>query len=207
MTRNGISICISQKPRYIIECMFLTVLKGIGAFFIDTIQTILLAASVFLVIYIFLFRPFQVSGESMDPTFKDREYILTNLISLRFEDPKPGDVIVFKAPTDENKDYIKRVLAVAGDVIRVDGGVVYINDQQVDESKYLDNSVYTSGGAFLQDGEEIVIPEGHYFVMGDNRPYSSDSREWGFLKRNEIIGKSFFVYWTIHEFRLIKNPF
>jgi len=187
--------------------MFLLMLKGIGAFFVDTIQTILLAASVFLVIYIFLFRPFQVSGDSMDPTFKNKEYILTNLIVMRFEDPKPGDVIVFKSPTDENKDFIKRIMGVPGDTIRIEGGGVYINGQKIDESKYLSNSVYTTGGAFLQEGEEITVPEGMYFVMGDNRPYSSDSREWGLLKKADIIGKSYFVYWPISEFRVVKNPF
>lgn len=187
--------------------MFLSVLKGIGAFFVDTIQTVLLAASVFLVIYIFLFRPFQVSGESMDPTFKNKEYILTNLIAMRYEDPKPGDVIVFKSPTDENKDFIKRIMGVPGDTVSIQGGSVYVNGQKVDESEYLSNSVYTTGGAFLQEGEEVTVPDEMYFVMGDNRPYSSDSREWGFLKKNEIIGKSFFVYWPVQDFRIIKNPF
>lgn len=187
--------------------MFLAFLKGIGAFFIDTIQTILLAASVFLVIYIFLFRPFQVSGESMYPTFKNKEYILTNLIALRFEDPKRGDVIVFKAPNAPDKDYIKRVMAVPGDTIEVQNGHVYVNGTQVNESAYLDNSVYTGPGAFLQEGETETVPPGHYFVMGDNRPYSSDSREWGYLKRSEVIGKSFFVYWPVNAFRFVKNPF
>jgi signal peptidase I len=187
--------------------MFLSFIKGIGAFFIDTIQTILLAAAVFLVIYIFLFRPFQVSGESMYPTFKDKEYILTNLITLRFGDPKRGDVIVFKAPTDEKKDFIKRVMAEPGDTIEVQDGHVFVNGKQVDESAYLASSVYTGPGAFLQEGEVQHVPPGHYFVMGDNRPYSSDSREWGLLKRSEIIGKSFFVYWPINNFRVIKNPF
>jgi signal peptidase I len=187
--------------------MFLTVLKGIWAFFIDTIQTVLLAASFFLVIYIFLFRPFQVSGQSMDPTFKDKEYILTNLISLKFSDPKAGDVIVFKSPTDENKDFIKRVLGVPGDKISIRSGKVFVNDTQVDETEYLASSVNTGNGQFLQEGEEEIVPEGHYFVMGDNRNASSDSREWGFLERSEIIGKSFFVYWPIQDFRIIKNPF
>jgi signal peptidase I len=187
--------------------MFLNVLKGIGAFFVDTIQTVLLAASVFLIIYIFLFRPFQVSGESMDPTFKNKEYILTNLISLRFGDPKPGDVIVFKSPTDENKDFIKRIMAVPGDTIEIKDGKVRVNGKPVDEHEYLASSVYTGPGAFLQEGEIETVPAAHYFVMGDNRPYSSDSREWGFLKRSEIIGKSFFVYWPVGSFRVIKNPF
>lgn len=187
--------------------MFLSILKGVWLFLVDTLQTILLAASVFLVIYIFLFRPFQVSGQSMFPTFKDKEYILTNLISLRLEAPKRGDVIVFKAPTDENKDFIKRVMGEPGDTVSIDSGSVYINGKKLDESAYLAETVYTGQGAFLQEGEEETVPEGYYFVMGDNRNASSDSREWGFLKKSEIIGKSFFVYWPIKDFRFVKNPF
>src|SRR6266702_6839776 len=94
-------------------------------FTLDLMQTILLAASIFLVIYIFLFRPFQVSGESMFPTFKNKEYILTNLITLRFGDPKRGDVIVFRAPTDREKDFIKRVIGTPGDIILLKDGFVY----------------------------------------------------------------------------------
>lgn len=143
----------------------------------------------------------------MYPTFKDKEYILTNLISLRFENPKRGDVIVFKAPTDENKDFIKRVMAVPGDSISISEGKVYVNGKQVDEHKYLADSVYTGQGSFLQEGEVETVPPNNYFVMGDNRTASSDSREWGFLKRSEVIGKSFFVYWPLQHFRVIRSPF
>jgi len=183
------------------------ILRKIYFFFLDTMQTILLAASIFLVIYIFLFRPFQVSGESMFPTFKDREYILTNLITLRFDDPKKGDVIVFKAPTDTEKDFIKRIIATAGESVELKDGFVYVNDKKVDESPYLSNDVRTYGGSFLSDNQIITVPQGEFFVMGDNRQFSSDSREWGFLEKNKIIGKSFFVYWPFNTMRIVKNPF
>src|SRR6185436_17547611 len=166
------------------------ILRKTYFFFIDTMQTVLLAASIFLVIYIFLFRPFQVSGESMFPTFKDKEYILTNLITLRFENPHKGDVIVFKAPTDNEKDFIKRVIGVAGDAVELEDGFVYVNGKKLNESAYLADDVRSYGGAFLKDNEPVKVPVGEYFVMGDNRQYSSDSREWGFLKQNAIIGKS-----------------
>lgn len=183
------------------------ILKKVYAFTIDMLQTILLAASIFLVIYIFLFRPFEVSGESMFPTFKDKEYILTNLISLRFDNPKRGDVIVFQAPTDHEKDFIKRVIGEPGDIVLLKDGFVYVNGQKLDESAYLHSDVRTYGGAFLKDDLSITVPPDNYFVMGDNRPYSSDSREWGILKRSAIIGKSFFVYWPVNTMRLVKNPF
>ncbi len=173
---------------------------------LDFMQTILLAASVFLVIYIFLFRPFQVSGESMYPTFKNKEYILTNLISLRTESLKRGDVIVFKAPTDAEKDFIKRVLGIPGDKVLLKDGFVYVNDSKVDESAYLGPDVRTFGGAFMREGEAVTVPDEQFIVMGDNRPFSSDSREWGLLKRKNIIGKSFFVYWPVNSMRTVKNP-
>lgn len=195
----------TRSDSEIIEPMFLEIFKKIYTFLFDTIQTVLLATSVFLVIYLFLFRPFEVSGESMFPTFKNSEFILTNLITLRFNDPKRGDVIVFQAPVDHDKDYIKRVIGIAGDTVMVQDGYVYINGAQLDESVYLSNDVRTSAGAFLREGQPVTIPAGDFIVMGDNRPHSSDSREWGFLKTNELIGKSFFVYWPPNQMRMVKN--
>src|SRR5438105_14688409 len=154
------------------------ILKKVYNFTLDTMQTVLLAASIFLVIYIFLFRPFQVSGESMYPTFKNKEYILTNLITLRFGNPKRGDVIVFKAPLDREKDYIKRVIGEPGDVVLLKDGFVYINGTKLDENGYLGADVRTYGGRSMKDGEPVTVPQGEYLVMGDNRPYSSDCREW-----------------------------
>lgn len=176
-------------------------------FILDLLQTVLLAASIFLVIYIFLFRPFQVSGDSMYPTFKNGEYILTNLIALRTNGVQRGDVIVFKAPPDREKDFIKRVIGLPGDTVLLKDGFVYINDKKLDESAYLHSDVRTYGGSFLKDGEPYTIPAGNYIVMGDNRPFSSDSREWGLLPANMIIGKSFFVYWPVTSMRLVHNPF
>lgn len=181
--------------------------KKVYAFFLDTMQTILLAASIFLVIYIFFFRPFQVSGESMYPTFKNKEYILTNLIALRMGDPQKGDVIVFEAPLDKDKDFIKRVMATEGDRIYLKDGFVYVNDKKVDESAYLGSDVRTYGGSFLKEDEPVTVPPGEFIVMGDNRPFSSDSREWGFLKREKVIGKSFFVYWPVNKMHVINNPY
>jgi len=180
--------------------------KKIYNVFIDVAQTFLMAASIFLVIYIFVMRPFQVSGDSMFSTFKNGEYILTNLIGLRFQDLQRGDVIVFKAPTDTDKDFIKRVIGLPGDSVSLKEGSVYVNGQKIDESEYLAPDILTFGGSFLKDGESKVVPSENYFVMGDNRPFSSDSREWGFLPNEDVIGISFFVYWPVNSMRLVENP-
>lgn len=183
------------------------ILRKIWLFLIDTLQTLVLAAAAFLVIYVFLFRPFQVNGQSMFPTFFDQEYILTSIVALHFHNPQLGDVIVFKAPPDPEKDYIKRVIGVAGDSILVKDGRVYVNGKLLDESKYLKNTVKTYGGQFLQEGQSVTVPRGDYFVMGDNRPYSSDSREWGFVPAANVIGESFFVYWPPNKMELVQNPY
>lgn len=182
-------------------------LAKIWSFLIDSIQTILLAASVFLVIYVFLFRPFQVSGDSMFPNFLDREYVLTNIVGLHFKDPKVGDVVVFRAPPDPEKDYIKRVIGLPGDTVMVKDGSVYRNWNLLDESRYLKPTVKTYAGPFLREGKEEKVPDAEYFVLGDNRSKSSDSREWGFVRKDAIIGLSMFVYWPVSDMKFVTNPY
>lgn len=184
----------------------MSILRKIYLFLVDTIQSILVAAAIFLIIYMFLFRPFQVNGDSMYPNFKDREYVLTNLITLRFHTPVRGDVIVFKAPPEPDKDFIKRIIGLPGDTVMVQNGDVYVNGQRLDQNSFLNPDVKTYGGSFLKDGDTVTVPQGEYFVMGDNRPYSSDSREWGFVPAGNIIGESMLVYWPVNDMQVIKNP-
>jgi len=181
--------------------------RKIYAFLLDAVQTLLVAAAVFLVIYMFLFRPFEVNGESMHPNFLNSEYVLTNLVALRFGNPKLGDVVVFKAPPDPEKDYIKRVIGVAGDNVMVKDGNVYLNNQLLDEGKFLASDIKSYAGAFLKEGEPVTVPPGEYFVMGDNRSYSSDSREWGFVPQANLIGESFLVYWPVSDIKFVSNPY
>ena len=181
--------------------------RKVYTFLLDAVQTLLVAAAVFLVIYMFLFQPFEVNGESMHPNFLDHEFVLTNKIALRLGNPKLGEVVVFKAPPDPEKDYIKRVIGVAGDSVMIKEGNVYLNNQLLDQSAFLKSDVKTYPGAFLKEGLPVTVPPGEYFVMGDNRSYSSDSREWGFVKRDELIGESFFVYWPISDMKFISNPY
>jgi signal peptidase I len=189
--------------------------RKLYAFLIDGVETLLIAAAVFLVIYAFLFRPFNVSGESMFPNFHNGEYVITNLIGFEdikvyhasFGTLKLGDVVVFVAPPDPTKDFIKRVIGVSGDKISIKAGAVYLNDKLLDESAYLDSSVKTEQGAFLSEGETVTVPANEYFVLGDNRPESADSRTWGFVPKDNIVGKSLFVYWPFDRMRLVHNPY
>lgn len=181
------------------------ILRRIYSILIDLIETLVIAGAIFVVIYAFLFRPFQVNGDSMYPNYHNGEYILTNLISLRVSKLDRGDVIVFQSPTDKEKDFIKRIIGVPGDKVMVKEGDVYLNGSKLDESSYLASTVKTYGGAFLSDGLEKTVTENSYFVLGDNRSASSDSREWGLVPHEKMIGKSFFVYWPVNQARVVKK--
>lgn len=183
------------------------VLRKAYFFLLDILQTLILAAAAFVVVYMFLFRPFEVKGESMYPNLHDSEYLITSLIGLKLSDPKLGDVIVFKAPNELERDFIKRVIGVGGDSVSIKDGQVYLNEELLNENKYLKPSIKTYGGSFLQEGKEVLVPEGYFFVLGDNRSYSSDSREWGFVPKNNVIGSSIFIYWPLNSAGIIKNPY
>lgn len=187
--------------------MLLEAFKKAYYFLLDFFQTILLIAAGVLVVYVFLFRPFEVKGDSMLPNFHDGEHIITNLVASRFGEPEGGEVIVFSAPPEPEKDFIKRVIGVPGDTIEIRDGRVYLNGSLLDENEYVPASVMTYPGSFLQESEVVRVPEDQYFVLGDNRPESSDSREWGFVPKKNVIGESFLVYLPLNRLAIIENPF
>lgn len=142
----------------------------------------------------------------MEPTYHDGEYILTDKISFRLGLPQRGDVVVFRSPKNQDVDFIKRIIGLPGEKLKIKGGKVYINGNILDESTYLDPSVYTGPESFLPENTEITVPQNNYFCMGDNRSGSSDSRDFGTVPPTEFIGKVFFRYWPIDRFGLIKRP-
>ncbi len=179
--------------------------RKIFTFFFDILESIVVALAIFVVVYLFLYQPHQVKGRSMEPNFHDGEYILTNKYEYRFNLPKRGEVIVFKSPQNPDIDYIKRVIGLPEEHIKLVNNHFYINGVKLIES-YIADSVFTYNGAFLKEGIEIVIPKNHYLVIGDNRSASSDSREWGTIEKTSIIGRSQLRYWPFERFGLIPYP-
>ncbi len=165
----------------------------LGAFFLDILEVIVFAIGIFFFVYLLIMRPHKIRGQSMHPNFPDGEYLLTQKVSYYLEDPKRGDVVVFKPPISEEDEFIKRIIGLPGDIVSVKGGKVFVNDNELQEAYLKD--IYTSGGYFLDEGEEFKVPEGQYFTMGDNRPHSSDSRAWGPVSKSAISGKAWFIYW------------
>lgn len=172
--------------------------SNIGHFFLDAFETIVLSLAIFVVIYFFVASPHQVKGLSMYPTFDDKELILTDKVSYRFSAPKRDEVIVFKAPTNPDYDYIKRIIALPGDKVKIESNGVFVNGELQQES-FLPAGTTTSGGMFLPLSREVTVPADNFFVMGDNRSGSSDSRAWGFVPKNDIIGKVFLRYYPFNR--------
>lgn len=146
--------------------------------------------------YLFVLRPVQISGEAMSPNYTQGQYYMTNVLSSN-EEVQKGDVVIFTAPGNQDMDYIKRIIALPNERILIQNGQIYINGEQLDESKYLATNVLTqtNQGGFIEEGKEYVIPAGSYFVLGDNRMKSEDSRYFGPIKREDIKSKIAFCYW------------
>lgn len=174
------------------------ILKRLGGFFFDIIQVVVFAVALFLFMYLLLFQPHKIKGDSMQPNYPDGEYLLTDKVTYRFNEPKRGDVVVFAAPTENGDEYIKRIIGLPSETVSIQNGKVYINDKLLEEN-YLSSTQYTSGGAFLGNNSSVTVPNSEYFVLGDNRPYSSDSRSWGFVPKNKITGRAWFIYWPLSK--------
>jgi signal peptidase I len=158
-----------------------------------------------VMVYLFLLSPQEISGASMEPNFHNGEYILTNKIQYKLQDPVRGDVVIFKSPTNKEIDYIKRIIGVPGDTVELKNNAFYVNGQKVEEP-YLEKGVYIFGGSYLKENQSIVVPPGEYFVSGDNRPHSSDSREFGTIPKEDFIGKALLRYWPFDQFLVIARP-
>lgn len=150
-----------------------------------------LAISAFIII--FLYQPVKVEGTSMMPSLEDQERIFVNKFVYRLEPIGRDDIVVFRYPRDPSKSYIKRVIGMAGDHIRIDAGLVYVNGEPLDEpyvpAEYVDARSYP----------EITVPPNSYFVLGDHRSMSNDSRDFGSVNQSYIYGKAVFGYWPMEK--------
>lgn len=181
--------------------------RSIGQYILtawEFIKIIIIALIIVLPIRYFLFQPFIVKGDSMVPNFHTGDYLIVDEISSRFKDFQRGDVVVLKYPLDTTQRFIKRVIGLPGETVEVKNGKITIlsNGQTImlDEKKYLPNSLMTDGNVLVTlKGEE-------YFVMGDNRPFSYDSRKFGVLPRKDIVGRAIFRIFPISAMSYISEP-
>src|SRR3989338_2723228 len=168
----------------------------------EIIKILIIAAVIVLPISYFLFQPFIVKGDSMVPNFHSGDYLIVDEISYRFSDVKRGDVVVLKYPLDASQRFIKRVVGLPGETLDIKNGKVTITKDgksQVLSEPYLPGSLATDGSSHM------VLGPDNYFVMGDNRPFSYDSRRWGVLPKEDIIGKAFMRIFPLSDISYIKG--
>jgi signal peptidase I len=158
--------------------------------FKELLESVIIAIILALIIRTFLFQFFWIPSRSMEPTLLINDRIIVTRFSYWFNEPQRGDVVVFKYPLDPKKDYVKRLIGLPGEKIQIINSKLYINDILVEES-------YLPEGLKFGDFGPIQVPEGNYFMMGDNRNNSSDSRVWGFVEEDLLIGKAQFIYWPL----------
>ncbi len=168
--------------------------KKVKSMWRELIETVVSAGIIAFIIITFIGQVTVVKGASMEDTLFNRERLICNKIVYRVAEPKHGDIVIFKPPIDQNHNYIKRVIAVEGDKVKIVEGIVYLNGGRLEEDYITHHSLETM--------PEITVPENSYFVLGDNRINSSDSRFWGFVPRKNIIGRASVVFWPITKARM-----
>lgn len=189
--------------------------RRLGAFFLDIAEVIVFAIGIFFFVYLLIMRPHKIDGESMMPNFLNAEYLLTEKVNYYFNKPQRGDVVVLRPPpaVSQNDEFIKRIIGLPGETLRLQDGHVFINGKRLIEP-YIADDVSTNGGSFLADNTDYVVPDGQYFLMGDNREHSSDSRFWGPVPLNlspandteGINGRAWLVYWPLDHAGVTQSP-
>ena len=161
-------------------------------------EAIVIALILALVIRTFIVQAFKIPSGSMLPTLQIGDHILVNKFIYHFVSPQRGDIVVFKYPKDEARDFIKRVIGLPNDKLEIKNRRVFINDHPLDESYavHSDPTVQEESISPRDFYGPVIIPPEKYFMMGDNRDFSMDSRFWGFLDRDKIRGKAFLIYWS-----------
>lgn len=184
----------------------MNVIKGTIDFVMDIAETVVFVGSLFIVIYLFILQPNLVKGASMEPTFDTGDYILTSKIVYKFRPMKRGDIVVFQSPQNKDVDFIKRIIGLPGDTILIHDGNVFVNGTLIDEPYIAARTNLWGEAGFLKDNVPLVIPVDNVFVMGDNRPKSSDSREFGYIPVGSVIGVVFYRYFPPTKVGWITNP-
>ena len=171
----------------------------------EIVKIVIIAAIIVAPIRYFLFQPFFVRGQSMDPNFENGDYLIIDELSYRFREPKRGEVVVFKSPQNSSQRFIKRIVGLPGETVEIKDGKVIIYDpgllpQVLDESSYLSLGLITLGDV------KVTLEEDEYFVLGDNRDFSLDSRRFGPLSQDKIIGRVILRAWPFVALAKFEPP-
>lgn len=181
-----------EKPSFLARAMEFT-----G----ELLHVVIISLAIIIPVRYFLIQPFYVKGASMEPNFYDHEYLIIDEISYRFEQPKRGDIVVFRYPNDPRQYFIKRIVALPGERVKVSGGQVTVYNDEHPEGMVLDESAYL-GTIYTHGDKEERLDADEYFLLGDNRAASLDSRIFGAVPRSFIVGKVWFRGWPPEKVKL-----
>jgi signal peptidase I len=188
---------VSQRPA--VGCLF------------EIVETLVLTLIIFVVIQNFVAQPYKVQQQSMERTLEPEQYVLVDKLTPRFDEYKRGDIVVFKPPPDWGEDetpFIKRVIGEGGDTIEIrDDGFVYVNDVQLDEPYVYAEDDGTPQATTAPPGQTSwTVPTGEVFLMGDHRSNSADSRTFGPIEVDQVIGRAWLRYWPLDTFGVLETP-
>ncbi|MEA1964277.1 MAG: signal peptidase I [Candidatus Aerophobetes bacterium] len=168
----------------------------------EAVETIVIAFVLAFLIRTFVVEAFYIPSGSMRPTFQIGDRIMAYKVLYKLEDVERGDIIIFKYPLNEKKNFVKRVIGLPGDEVLIRDKKVYVNGKLLDESYAVHSDSWNSGFPRDEYGP-VEVPLNSLFVMGDNRDSSEDSRYWGFVPEDNLIGKTFLIYWPPWDVRIV----
>ncbi len=182
-------------------------MRNFLTFVFEVVKVVVISLAIIIPVRYFLIQPFYVKGASMEPSFYDHEYLIIDEISYRFREPNRGEIIVFKYPRDPSQYFIKRIVALPGEKIEIKDGEVFVYTKENNRRIQLDEE-YLSDGVDTYSSKETVIELGEeeYYVLGDNRNHSKDSRSFGTVKESFVVGKVLFRGWPFDRIGTFDLP-
>lgn len=167
-------------------------------------ESIIIAFILAMIIRTFVVQAFKIPSGSMRTTFLEGDRILVNKFIYRFKEPQRGDIVVFKYPEDQKKDFVKRLIAKSGETVEIKDGGIYIDDKLVETPQTIRGVYYYNRGDYGGLNQKIKVPADSYYVLGDNSASSRDSRYWGFVPKKNLLGKAFVIYWPLSRIKVVK---
>ncbi len=182
-----------------------SIFSELMGFSFETLKVLIVSLVIIFSVRTYVMQPFFVSGKSMEPNFYDGDYLIVDEVTYKFEEPKRGDVVIFRYPRDPKEFFIKRIVGLPGETVEIrDNKIIIYNGENqggmmVDEDVYLPSNTATNGNFFVE------LKNDEYYVLGDNRSYSSDSRVWGVLEKRFIVGRALLRAWPLDNFTVFEG--
>ena len=175
--------------------------------FLEIVKIVVISAAIVIPIRLFIVCPFYVQGASMEPSFYDKEYLLVDEISYRFREPERGEVVVFRYPEDPREYFIKRIIGLPGETLKIDNGGVYLLDKSTNSwTKLAEAYLASDSNTLTFEAQQVTLGPDEFFVLGDNREHSRDSRYFGPLNRRYLIGRVMFRGLPLKRVQFFKAP-